>query len=429
MKSHKSLAALLAVLTVPVAIGAASAQQNIFIGGSNGDRASTNTAVFNLLATSGNVTFAGTNADITKANFGVFRGKWPNAGNSSVNTTVDVYVSFIGATGGIKALAGNQTIKFVNSTIAGTNNGTIADPTGAGNSNQLQVPSFSTSTNFQATSPYIGLYQNVTYITLDDQLVAAIPLKWLGSKTYPGDNLTTQLAQLLQTTGRVPYALFSGGNATDENKTVFATGRNSDAGQRYLALGESGLGVDQITKFYKPSITGASAGVGGFVTGGTVANHTLWPVETVSGVSSQFPGNSGASSGANLAPFLTANLTATAYKVGNAAATAGWYISYLTVGDSDTIAIPNGAVELKWNGVPYSADNIRRGKYTFWAYQHVLTKPEPGPIFSLAKQFADALAQRLLTVDGAVVGILIDDPEVFRVSRQSDGGLVTADYF
>src|SRR6478735_5722798 len=102
-----SIAAVAALALTSVA----SAQTDIFIAGSNGDRVATNTAIPKLLT--GTVTFAGTNADPTRANFGVFKG------GSFGGSPVTVYVSYIGATGGIRAVAGAQTVKFVPATATG----------------------------------------------------------------------------------------------------------------------------------------------------------------------------------------------------------------------------------------------------------------------------------------------------------------------
>ena len=392
--------------------GSASAQTNIFIAGSNGDRTATNTAIPKILA---GAVFSGTNSDPRRANFGVFTGGTFNG------TPVTVYVSYIGATGGVKAVAGSQTVKFV---PAGST-GVVPDPTGNGNPSQSVVPDFTMSTNFQATSPYIGTYQGVEYQTLTDTLVGVTGLKWLASPGFPGDNVTSQALEALYLSGAQPLSIFTG-NSADVNKTVYAIGRNSDAGQRYIALAEPKIGgssataVNAVTKHWRPVVTGAGPGSGGFTTGGTVNSHALWPVETVSGVSSLFPGNGGFNAGATLAPALTVTLGSAVYTAENPSATAGYYIGYLTPGDADTIAKPNGAVELKYNGVAYSEDNVRQGKYTAWVYSHLLF---PSSLAGIKKQFADALANQIKTVDAvAGGGILID---TVKVQRSSDGGNVT----
>jgi hypothetical protein len=409
MKSIKTLLAGVAVAAFAAA--SAQAQTTIYIAGSNGDRATTNTAIPHLLT--GTVTFSGTNSDPTKANFGQF------TGGSFNGTPVRIKVSFIGATGGIKAVAGSQTVPFVLDSASG---GSVPDPTIAANPKDNHVPDFTLSTNFQATSPFEGLYQGTNYQTLNDELVAVIGLKILGSKGFPGDNITPAQAQYLFSNGVAPLALFTG-NPADQNRLVYATGRNTDAGQRYGFQADTGIGINAVVKQWKPTITGAAAGVGGFVTGGTVTSHVLFPRETVSGVDSRFAGNSGATTGANLAPYLTATLSAAAAGVYGTGATEAWYISYLTPGDADTIAIPNGAVELKFNGVPYSVDNVRQGKYTAWLYEHVMTPPG---ISGIQAQFATALTNRIRDFDAGVAGIFLD---TMKASRTGEGQLVTPNYF
>src|SRR6478735_375161 len=125
-----SIAAVAALALTSVA----SAQTEIFISGSNGDRTATNTAIPKLLT--GTVTFSGTNADPKRANSGVF------SGGSYNGTPVTIYVSFIGATGGVKAVAGAQPVKFV----AQGATGVVADPTVAANPSQPAVPDFTMST-------------------------------------------------------------------------------------------------------------------------------------------------------------------------------------------------------------------------------------------------------------------------------------------
>ena len=417
MKTLKHLAG--GVLALALANAAAADPIVIHIAGSNGDRATTNTAIPKLLG--GTPVFAGTNSTPTSANFGTW------TGGTYGGVPVTIKVAFIGATGGIAAVAGSQTIHFLPD---GATGGSNPDPTTAP-SFDAAVPDFTLSTNFQSTSPFSGVYQGHTYDTLTDNIVAVVALKWIASKNYPvaDKNLTTQEAQLLFSTGRVPLALFTG-NPADQNKIAFSTGRNTDAGQRYVAFSESGLGVNAVVKQYKPVIVGSGSGVGGYVVGGTVTSQALWPVETFSGQSSLFPGNSGATTGANLAPYLTTVLGSNAYTLTGTDgvaqlpdATEGYYISYLTPGDADSIAIPNGAVELKWNGVPYSVQAIQEGLYTFWTYEHILYKPD---LAGTARDFADALVTQITDVDATVAGIKLN---TMHVSRLGEGTQVTPNYF
>jgi len=399
------------LLAASLATTAAATPTKIYIAGSNGDRVITNTAIAHVLG-AGNFIFAGTSSDYTKANFGVFTG-------GSINgTPVTIKVSYIGAAGGIAALAGSLPVNFVPDGVSG---GSVPDPTVTGNANDPEVPTFAFSTNFQATTPFSGTYQGHYYSTLDDFQVGIIPLKWVASKGYPGTNLSTQQAQLLWSVGYSPLSVFTG-NPANSTVYVYATGRNTDSGQRYEALAEPGLGVNAYVKQYKPTITGQAAGVGGYIVGGTVTSQALWPIETFSGVSSQYLGNSGATTGSNLAPYLTAVLSSAAYKVASASATAGYYISYLTIGDANTIAIPNGAVELTYNGVQYSEQNVDNGQYTFWVYEHVLTTSNYTSGTSPGANLANALINQITNTDAAVGGILLSNAVV---SRTGEGTLVT----
>lgn len=380
----------------------------IYIAGSNGDRVVTQTAISNVLT---GATFQGVNADPTKANFGIWTGKYK--GNDT-----KVKVAFIGATGGIAAVAGGKTVKFSSDATP------TKDPTVVGNQSEDHIPDFSTSTNFQTTSPFQGSFQGTVYETLKDQIIGVVPLKFLASPGFPASNITTQQAQLLYLTGKVPVSIFTGKPA-DRNKTVFAIGRNTDAGQRFGTLAEIGLGYNAVVKHYLPTITGAKPNKDGVNVGGTVTKQELWPIETVSGVSSVTLGNSGYSSGARLAPALTVTLSKDAYKVGNAKAKAGYYIGYLTFADAKNIAKPAGAKELSYNGVSYTPVNLRDGLYTFWLYTHILYKKS---LSGTARNLADTLATRIKNNDAEAQGSGVFLSSL-QVKRTSDGGVVTPIFF
>jgi len=384
----------------------ASADTVIHIAGSNGDRAATTQAILNLLTSP--VYKAGIAGSATASNFSIITGSFNG-------TSVIVKTAFIGATGGIKAVASTNAseklVRFLPDNATGTSNPnplTTTDPT----KYETSAPDFGVSTNFQSTSPYQDTYNGVFYTTLTDTITGVVPLNFVASKNFPGDNLTTSNAQALYLRGAVPLAFFTGSSA-DRNKTVFAIGRNTDAGQRYGAFAEIGIGVNAVVKQYQPTISS-----------GVVTSHVLWPVETVSGVSSQFAGNSGYSSGALVATALTATLSSTAYQVGNQSATAGYYVAYVTPSDAPTDVV-GGAVLLKWNGVPYSSTAVAEGQYTAWLYTHVLYDPD---LTGFVKDFADALATEVSnnTIVSPGGGLQLS---TLQVRRNSEGALITAKYF
>lgn len=384
-------------------ISSASAQTVIHIAGSNGDRAATTQAILNLL--SGTVTYAGIASTATASNYSTF------TGGSFNGTPVTVKTAFLGATGGIKAVAGSQTIRFLPNGATGTAN---TNPLNATNASQYEdaVPDFTTSTNFQSTSPYQDTYNGSFYISLSDTITGVLPLNFVASKNYPADNLTTAGAQALYLRGAIPLAFLTG-SSSDHNKTVFAVGRNTDAGQRYGAQAEIGIGVNAVVKQYQPTISS-----------GVATSQVLWPRETVSGVDSQFAGNSGYSSGANLVAALVVTLGPTAYHVGNSSATAGYYIGYLTPGDATT-AVAGGAVVLKYNGIAYTAAAVQEGQYTPWVYTHVLYDPD---LAGTARDLADAIASEVTanTIVTPGGGILLSS---MQVRRNAEGALITAKYF
>lgn len=395
----------------------------IYISGANGDRATTNTAINNILT---GATFVG--GSLTGANYGIFK-------NGQFNgTSVTVKVSYQGAAAGISQVAGSLPGYFLTDS-------STADPTVPGNPRDDSVPQIAMSTNFQATTPFLGLYQGHLYEDLgaNDTLVSVVGLKWYASPSFPGTNITPQLAQYLFTAGSVPLSFFTG-QATDRNKIVFATGRNLDAGQRFVAQAESGIGIYGTVKQYQATIANQSSDSAGYKHGGQVTSHKLFDPQTTSGVNSVFPGNGGVDTGKNLSAYVSATLEANAYTLGGtlqsvdasgntAPITAGYYVTYLTPQDGD-VAVGYGATELSWNGVPYSVQNVAEGRYTFWTYEHLFYRnslaTSTAPKDVLIKSFADALAARIQNFDATVAGIKLND--VF-VTRSGEGTVVKAKYY
>lgn len=413
MKPSKHLIAALGLIAGALT-ATAQTPVTIYIAGANADRVATNTAIPHILQ--GQLTYAGSNSDPTKANFVMWTGGTFNG------TPVTVKASYLGATAGIASVGGNLAVRFLPDSATGGSN---ADPTVGSNPNDPAVPQIAMSSAFVSSSPFNGTYQGHTYedLTPQDQILSVLGFKWVASKNFPADNITPQIAQLLWQNGKVPLAMFTGDPA-DEHKIVFATGRNQDSGARFVAQAESGVGINAVIKQYKPTISGAGPGAGGATVGGTVTSHALWPVETTFSGSSLFKGNSGASSGSTLAPYLTAVLGSNTYTAADPNATAGFYISYLSEQDADTVAIANGAVALKWNGVPYSRQAIQEGNYTFWGYEHLLYRAATTGIF---RQFGDTLALQIKTTDAGPAGQIFID--TMKVSRQSDGGVISPTYF
>jgi hypothetical protein len=433
--------AFLAVATAVLATStAASAQTVVRIVASNGDRTATQTAISKLLASgwsfngiNGFTTSSGSLGTATTANFGAWNGTY--AGNPVV-----VKVSYSGALAGIAAVSGNTDQRFV--LTNGTNDGAVTNPLTTNNF-ETGKADFGFSTNFQSTSPFNGVFQGVTYSPVIEEVVGVSPLGFYASPGFPaaGANITTQLAQLLYTTGSVSLAQFTGDFTNDENKIVYAIGRNTDAGQRFGAYTEVGLGTTTTVRVWFPSITGQTT-TSGITYGGVANSHELWPVNQQPGTFPVPLGSGGYSSGALLADKLTVTLGTDAYKnkyfddeLGDFAfqypnATAGYYIGYLTPGDANNRVLgangvvppANRGVALKYNGVELTDQNVRTGRYTAWLYNRIL-KPQSG-LAGLKLTFANALRDQVKNVDAPFGGGLFDDAS-FKVFRSTDGGLVT----
>ncbi|GAT31455.1 hypothetical protein TSACC_13 [Terrimicrobium sacchariphilum] len=425
------------------------ATEIIHIVGSNGDRQATQSAIGHLLGAEGTWTFQGVNgyatgtggsatvsATATGSNYGVWNGTY----NS---TPVIIKVSFIGAAGAVAAVAGSLDAPFVQPE-APANTGNLPDPTTG--AHDTAVPDFGFSTNFQATTPFNGDYLGHTYVSLDETPVGISALQYVASPGFPaGANLTTQVAQQLYLAGAVPLSLITG-NSADENKIVYALGRNSDAGQRLASYAEFGLGANATVQVWFPTTnpapnpitantptatpTGQVAAAGSVPKyGGTVENIALWPIQTVSGVNSGSLGNGGFTTGADLAPYLTTVLAPAAYKKRSSSAVGGYFIGYVTPGDylsrivKDGIPEANRGVPLKWNGVDYSESNLKNGTYTAWLYNRIIKRTGELEDGSLKAQFFASLRDQILQTDATQGGGLKIDENV-RVERYTDGGNV-----
>jgi hypothetical protein len=451
MKTLKTLA-----LSALVLAGAsmASAQTTIRIVASNGDRTATQTAISNLLD-SGWV-FRGINGNATSANLSVATGANFGAWNGTyASSPVIIKVSYSGALAGIAAVAGNLDQRFV--ATDGTGSGSVPNPLTSSNPADYEIAKadFGFSTNFQSTSPFNGTFQGVTYSTIVEEIVGVSPLGFYASPGYPGTpvnphgagyehgtykpNITTQLAQLLYTTGSLSLAQLTGDYTSHTNQRVFAIGRNTDAGQRFGAYTEIGLGTTTNVTVWFPTVSGATT-TSGITYGGNVTSHQLWPVNQQPGTFAVPLGSGGYNSGANLAAALTVALTEPAYK-GNFLdennqpqqlfpnATAGYYIGYVTPGDANNRVLGNNGVvpaasrgvALRYNGVELTDANVRNGTYTAWLYNRIL-KPQTG-LTGAKLTFANALRDRVRDFDAPSGGGLFNDSS-FLVKRFTDGGLV-----
>lgn len=236
---------------------------------------------------------------------------------------------------------------------------------------------FQTSTTF--TSPVL------TY----DKRVAVIPFIFVGCNNIDDvgiDNITPLQAQLLWGAGRVSLSLFTGNSADNKDgvnpgKEVFAFGRNNDSGTRLTMLAEMGKG--------------ATSGVIQY-TFDTVKNEFKFATPTA---------NNGVSGSAQ----------ATQLSDPDYGANVGYAIGMLGLADAAP-ALTAGAQKLKWNGVPFTEDNVRSGKYSVWGYEHVYVRNGAPTITPIA----DTLVNEMRLHPGEA-GIVLS---TMNVQRSTEGGLI-----
>jgi hypothetical protein len=364
----------------------ALAQEKLYITGSTAFRAQTHTAITNILSPGFVYAYSGTTASsATKAIY---------SGTLIANSQpVIIKTSWSGSTLGMKAVSAGVLTDFLTDATTMTTGGTA-----------------SATTTGDSVNPDAGMadsFQNATKFTtptLVFQQIGILPFKWIaneGASAAGITNMTSFLAAPLYGNGSLPLSFWSG-NAGDVGTLVYAYGRDEGSGTRTVAFAESGVGSNAIVTQYKLTASGD-----------TIASAVPYPPTAISGLGTTLLGNGGESSGGTVATNM--GKTSAAVSVNGGTAAQAYFVAYVGETDANT-AIAAGATELTWNGVPFSLDNIKNGKYTFWSYQHVTYKSD---IAAGKKAIADALAVRIRDFDSP---ILVSD---MNVTRTADGGTVT----
>jgi hypothetical protein len=188
-------------------------------------------------------------------------------------------------------------------------------------------------------------------VEYNDSLV--IPFTFVKNTTTIADaglvnNVTDdQFYQLAN--GGDKMALFTGNNA--ESKYVYLTGRDNNSGTRVNTFGDTGYGISKLPNQIELS-SGAMVNFGGAT-----------PYYTVQGQSS----------GGTLAKSLTDTTSSTDPIKGG---TGFMVITYLGLSDNNTATnTPYNAVDISFNGVPYSNPNIENGTYALWGYEFTEVNP------------------------------------------------------
>ena len=338
------------------AASSANSQTVIDITGSTAGRSAVHNAIRTVLS---NETFAYNGSSFNGASKVIFKG-------DISGTPVIIRTSWSGSAAGVRDVAQNNSSVWFPVTTIDTNNLNNTAVSMANNSaNTVQDT---------AEIAYSDVFQSSTIYgspTLNDDKAGIIPFKFYASADAPATltNISSLQARSLFGAGYIPLAIFTG-NASDQASYIFATGRDPESGTRITGMAEIGYGVFGAVQHYQPTITSGGYTSGSFVKTAVEANGFV--------------------NGLGMISFT---------------------------GSSDWSVI---AKELSYNGISYSADNVKQGKYTFWGYLHQMRHSS---LSGIPLSFYNSL----LTAARADTSWLVKTTEM-SVERSNDGGLINPTY-
>ena len=393
----------LAALTALGFVGFASAQSTtIRITGSTAFRASTVTAIGNILQPG--YTYGYIGSSVTGANQSTFVGT-----TKTGSLPVIIKCSWGGSSGGLQTLAQQTPVvttvnPYISETSALTATGAVLTAASATFDSPANADVTMADT-YQGSTQFFG----AGYNTLVDIPVGVVPFVWIkGSSSDAAvqasldkvTNMTPLLARALLS-GGVPLSLLTG-NPADSTVTAYAIGRDEDSGTRANTYSESNFGVFGSPVQYQATITS-----------GAISSIAPWPVNTLLGLT--FPvGHSGYNSGGTLATTLNTPVASTAVD-----AFKGKFVLIGYAGTPDAANVNGGKNNLSWNGVPYSVAAVQEGSYTFWGYEHLDYR---ATLAGNQKVVADQIANQIKSADGAVNGPLL---ATMNVTKVTEGAVVT----
>jgi hypothetical protein len=190
--------------------------------------------------------------------------------------------------------------------------------------------------------------------TASQAFVGVIPFTFVrGTNSLPAvsafNNITDQQFRGAIKGGQ-KLALYTG-NVSDTTNYVYISGRDDSSGTRVNTYADTGFGIRSTPSQIELDGTGNMINLDG---AGTYA------------------GDFGFSSGGTLAATLGIDTATKADQV-HIGRTGFVTVAYLGRSDANA-ALALGAVELTYNGVAYSSNNIVEGKYNFWGNEQVLKR-------------------------------------------------------
>ncbi|MDB6110241.1 MAG: hypothetical protein JWR69_1991 [Pedosphaera sp.] len=265
--------------------------------------------------------------------------------NTIASTPTIVKCHWSGSEAGIADVSNANQQSFLSDSVA--LNGTFA--TGVPSGSQLttngvdlaladNTAQYSSTPGSTATAAFVGVIP-FTFVRGTNSLAAAAAV----------NNITdAQFRAVIK--GGQKLALFTG-NVNDTTNYVYISGRDSSSGTRVNTFGQTGFGIRATPQQIELDGTGNMIDLSG---------------------AGDYSGDYGFSSGGTLAGTLGKDTATSADQV-HIGRTGFVTIAYLGRSDANT-AIAVGGVELSYNGVSYSSNNIVEGKYAFWGNEQVLKR-------------------------------------------------------
>lgn len=233
---------------------------------------------------------------------------------------VTVRAGYSGSTAGIQSLTANANVTFLSSSTPGTFT-TVS-----------QTADFAFSDVFQASSAFLSP-------TLEDNNAGVIPFVFVRGSSCNSAvlNITAQNARGIFNLGYFPLFVLTGNPAdVAGGEIVNVVGRNSGSGTRAATLSEIGLG--SLATILQRKTSG-----GNWVDDPTgFSSNSAIPAELNSGVATSGEGPGGA-------------------------------IGYLDLNDANTVVGGGGSI-LQYDGVTFTKDAVRHGKYALWTYEHLFNR-------------------------------------------------------
>ena len=280
---------------------------------------------------------------------------------------VTVKASYSGSAAGVQSLTANANVTFLSSSTPGSF------------TTVNQTADFAFSDVFQSSTAFLSP-------SLADNTAGVIPFVWVRGSTASTSltNITAQNARGTFNLGYFPLFVLTG-NPADAvgGEIVNVVGRNSGSGTRAATLSEIGLGA------LATILQRRTNGMGG------------WVDDAV-----------GQSSSSTIPGLLNSGANTSGEGPGGA-------ISYLDLNDAATVVAGGGSI-LQYDGVTFSKDAVRYGKYALWTYEHLYNRT---PLAADETTFRAGLLSQINT-DLATSPSAIQVSTMI-VSRLADGATIT----